>query len=115
MSNHLGFEYRAVVDTRSQDFGWGRRKSLRRHFGYPGQIYPGGDLPASACMIVDMSETGAQLQVAAEAQLPYEFWLLIGGNAHVRRQCRVVWRSGSRLGVQFRTNVQAARRPAQPA
>lgn len=98
-----------MVETPYQNLGWGRRKSLRRHFGYPGQMHFGGDAPASACVIVDMSDTGAQLQVAAEAQIPYEFWLLIGGNAHVRRQCRVVWRSGSRIGVQFRMNVQAAR------
>lgn len=89
-----------TVDDRSfQNLGWGRRKSLRRQFGYPGimQFEHG----AGACVIVDMSETGAQLEVPANAEVPAEFSLLIGGNASVRRRCRLVWRSGTRIGVRF--------------
>ena len=88
-----------------QNLGWGRRKSLRRHFGYPGQMHVGDGAPPRACVIIDMSETGAQLQVPAEAEVPPEFSLLIGGNANVRRQCRVVWRSGNRMGVRFPMSV----------
>jgi PilZ domain len=100
-----------------RNLGWGRRKSLRRHFGYPAQMHFGDGVPPSACVIVDMSETGAQLNVPADADVPQEFSLLVGGNADVRRQCRVVWRSGNRIGVQFRVNrerspsVQRARGP----
>jgi hypothetical protein len=72
------------------------------------------------CTIIDMSETGAQLQVPADVAVPGEFSLLIGGNSHVRRHCRLVWRSGNRVGVEFRVAVKngsahAARRPVQTA
>ena len=107
-------------DAHFQNLGWGRRKNLRRHFGYPAQMHFEEGVPSRACVIIDMSETGAQLQVAADAEVPIEFSLLIGGNSHVRRQCRLVWRSRNRIGVQFRVGVkdasaQTARRPVQPA
>jgi hypothetical protein len=112
---------RSTMDEQlSRNLGWGRRKSLRRHFGYPGQIHFEDGVPPCACTIIDMSESGAQLQVAADIEVPGEFSLLIGGNSHVRRHCRVVWRSGNRIGVNFRVGVKdgsvpAARRPAQTA
>lgn len=89
-----------------RNLGWGRRKSLRRHFGYPGQLQFEAGVPPRACTIIDMSESGAQLDVPGEPAVPYEFSLLIGGNSHVRRHCRMVWRSGSRLGVEFRVGVK---------
>jgi len=102
-----------------RDLGWGRRKSLRRHFGYPGQIHFEEGVPPRACTIIDMSESGAQLDIPGDATVPAEFWLLIGGNSHVRRHCRVMWRSGSRFGVHFRVGVKdgarAIRRAAQSA
>jgi len=98
---------RPIVDEELyRNLGWGRRKSLRRHFGYPGQLHFEGGDPPRACSIVDMSESGAQLDVPGDSDVPSEFWLLIGGNSHVRRQCRVVWRSGNRFGVQFRVGVK---------
>jgi hypothetical protein len=105
-------------DALYRSLGWGRRKSLRRHFGYPGQIHFEGGVPPRACTIIDMSESGAQLDVPG-GEVPAEFSLLIGGNSHVRRHCRVVWLSGSRVGVEFRVGVKngarVARGSAQPA
>jgi hypothetical protein len=103
-----------------RSLGWGRRKSLRRHFGYPGQMHFEGGVPPQVCTIIDMSETGAQLQVPADVAVPGEFSLLIGGNSHVRRLCKLVWRTDNRVGVEFRVGVKnggarAARPPAQTA
>lgn len=102
-----------------RSLGWGRRKSLRRHFGYPGRLLFEDGVPPRPCTIVDMSESGAQLDVPGDGEVPYEFSLLIGGNSHVRRHCRVVWRSGTRMGVQFRIGVKdgarVSRQAAQPA
>jgi hypothetical protein len=98
-----------------RNLGWGRRRSLRRHFGYPGQMHFEEGVPPQACTIIDMSETGAQLQVSADAAVPGEFWLLIGGNSHVRRLCKVVWRTDNRVGVEFRVGVKpSTRSAAQP-
>jgi len=51
--------------------------------------------------IIDISDSGAQLEVLNPQALPEEFSLLIGGQSAVRRICRVVWRSSDRLGVTF--------------
>jgi len=85
-----------------QDYGGpGRRKSSRRRFAYPAQLYFGSGSPPGPCVIVDISELGAQLELPAGTDVPDEFFLLIGGHADVRRRCLVVWRSPSRLGVRF--------------
>ena len=94
----------------SRSLGWGRRKSLRRHFGYPAQMHFEEGAPPQACTIIDMSESGAQLQVPADVAVPGEFSLLIGGNSHVRRHCKLVWRSGNRMGVNFRVGVKTSPR-----
>jgi hypothetical protein len=97
-----------------RSLGWGRRKSLRRHFGYPGQLHFEGGVPPQACTIIDMSETGAQLQVPPDVAVPGEFALLIGGNSHVRRQCKLVWRTDNRVGVEFRVGVKNGNARAAP-
>jgi hypothetical protein len=105
-----------VNDALFQSLGWGRRKSLRRHFGYPAQMHFQDGVPPQACVIIDMSETGAQLEAPADVVVPGEFSLLVGGNSHVRRHCKLVWRSGNRIGVNFHVagkngSARAARRP----
>jgi hypothetical protein len=90
-----------------QDYGRGRRKSLRRSFGYPARLRFGGELPSVACVIVDISHTGARLQVPEPADVPNEFALLIGGRPDVRRRCRVVWRSHDLIGVRFQGTAPA--------
>jgi hypothetical protein len=98
------------------DYGRNRRKSLRRTFGYPARILLGRETPPISCVIIDISETGAQLEVpAAAADVPETFALLIGGRSDVQRRCRVVWRSLNKIGVQFNGKPQPSgggRRPA---
>ena len=78
-----------------------RRKNKRRPFSYSAELRFENGLPAAPCVIVDMSETGGQLEVAPEAKIADECLLLIGRQTTVRRRCRVVWRSNSRIGVSF--------------
>jgi PilZ domain len=85
-----------------QDYGRNRRKNARRVFGYPARILLGREVSPATCVIIDISESGAQLQVpAAAAEIPEEFALLIGGRADVQRRCRVMWRTHNKIGVQF--------------
>jgi len=92
-----------------QDYGGpGRRKSSRRRFAYPAQLYFGSGSPPGPCVIVDISELGAQLELPAGTDVPDEFFLLIGGHANVRRRCLIVWRSTSRLGVRFQGEPRRA-------
>jgi len=78
-----------------------RRKSQRRPFAYPAELRFENELPAASCLIVDMSETGAQLEAPPETNIHDEFILLIGAHTSVRRRCQVIWRSNSRIGVRF--------------
>jgi hypothetical protein len=51
--------------------------------------------------IIDISDSGAQLEVLNPQELPDELSLMIGGHASVQRACRVVWRSDARVGERF--------------
>jgi hypothetical protein len=53
------------------------------------------------CVVRNISETGAALEVASPVGIPAEFNLLISGNI-AKRPCRVVWVKDKRIGVAFR-------------
>jgi hypothetical protein len=52
-----------------------------------------------ACVIRDISASGACLELDPAAAVPEEFDLIPTGND--ARSCRVVWRYSDRLGVAF--------------
>jgi hypothetical protein len=58
-----------------------------------------GALPRD-CMITDISKQGARL-FADGVDVPDQFHLLISGDRHSRRECKVVWRLGGEIGVTF--------------
>jgi hypothetical protein len=59
------------------------------------------------CMISDISDRGARL-FAENVGIPDQFDLLISDNGRdLRRQCKVVWRLGYELGVQFTDPIPA--------
>jgi PilZ domain len=80
------------------------RKKPRRQFHYHARILIQGDKPF-ACAISDISETGARIQLEDERELPDRFILLLTPNGDARRHCRMVWRHGLFVGVEF-PNVQ---------
>ena len=56
-------------------------------------------------MLTDISEGGARLY--SEIEMPPIFTLAVSGDgANVKRKCRVVWRLGGELGVQFIDRVK---------
>ena len=59
-----------------------------------------GVAAAIDCIIRNMSEMGAALEVNSPIGIPDEFTLLIKPE-FVKRNCRVIWRSAKRIGVQF--------------
>jgi PilZ domain len=93
-------ESAAMTEGPFQDSGRGRRKSSRRSFSYPVRAL-GPNAVQWDGFIVDISDSGAQLEFFDTGGIPDDFSLLIGGKATVQRACHVVWRSGDRLGVKF--------------
>lgn len=53
------------------------------------------------CVVRNISETGAALEVASPVGIPPEFNLVMSGNI-AKRSCRVVWVRDKRIGVAFR-------------
>ena len=77
------------------------RKKPRREFHYAARILSGPQDPARRCTIADISETGARLVLDSDDGLPERFFLLLSLNGGARRHCRVVWRNGASVGVEF--------------
>ena len=53
------------------------------------------------CRVRNLSERGAMLDVASPLGIPDDFVLVIEGD-HFKQQCHVIWRTQTRLGVEFR-------------
>jgi PilZ domain len=52
------------------------------------------------CVIRNLSETGAALEVESPIGIPEDFTLLIKPEI-IKRKCQVIWRSAKRIGVRF--------------
>ena len=52
------------------------------------------------CMVRNMSDAGAMLDLATAAEIPELFTLTAIGDGH-RTLCRLVWRNTKRIGVAF--------------
>jgi hypothetical protein len=77
------------------------RKKPRRQFHYTARILADKNGPPRECSISDISETGARILLARDEALPDRFMLLLTATGDARRVCRVVWRTGLTLGVEF--------------
>ncbi len=76
-----------------------RRLSPRRNTMIEALIVFGGGQRYMACIIRDLSETGARLEVDKVIGVPNTFDLMAPG--HHPHACRVVWRALREIGVQF--------------
>ena len=75
-----------------------QRSALRHHVMKPGTIeFEGGTV---ICMIRNMSDAGAMLDVVDPIGVPEHFILFLRADRH-RMPCRVVWRKEKRIGVTF--------------
>jgi hypothetical protein len=52
------------------------------------------------CTITDISDSGARLFVNA-GEIPSRFDLLLFGTGWNRRECRIAWRNGGEIGIEF--------------
>lgn len=63
------------------------------------EIVFNGGRGRATCIIRNLSESGAKLEVASVGGIPQTFDLIAAG--HRPHPCRVVWRALKELGVQF--------------
>jgi len=77
-----------------------RRVAQRRAVRKAGMIeFPGG---AFSCMVQNLSETGAALDVPSSIGIPETFTLVITERGDAV-PCRSVWRTARQIGVVFDT------------
>jgi len=74
------------------------RGSPRIRVHKPGEIIC-KDGTAVACTVRNLSTTGACIEVSEQSDTSESFHLVLGNV--VNRDCHVVWRSGSLIGVAF--------------
>lgn len=64
------------------------------------------------CVVSDVSESGARIDVQDSTALPDHFVLMLTSNGSARRFCRVMWRKPNQVGVQFTRNLAEAATPS---
>lgn len=52
------------------------------------------------CRVRNLSPAGALLEVASQVGIPDEFMLVVEID-HLKAPCHVIWRTATRIGVQF--------------
>jgi len=87
-----------------------KRKNLRRTITYPAWVELGDGVPARECSLCDVSDKGAQITIAGPDSLPDEFILALSADGAATRRCRVIWKNGNQVGVQFLKRTNNAKR-----
>lgn len=78
-----------------------KRKAKRYTLEYEGMIYAESGEMIARCSLRDVSETGAQIGLKREAELPKRFILSLSSGGGVRRHCELVWQFSTVAGVKF--------------
>jgi hypothetical protein len=76
------------------------RRKVSRHRTLKGGSIRFNNGAAYDCRVRNLSPAGAMLEVAGQLGIPEEFTLVIEVD-HFRQNCRVIWRTTTRLGVAF--------------
>ncbi len=84
-----------------------KRKSRRRLLRYSAWMALDNET-LHGCVLSDISETGARLDVEDSKAMPDHFRLLLSGTGSARRDCRVIWRGPAQIGVAFEKRVNEA-------
>ncbi|ETR78833.1 pilus assembly protein PilZ [Afipia sp. P52-10] len=73
------------------------RKSMQR----PAWVVLDGSFASRPCIVLDLSETGAKLQVEDLAPAHTTLRLTFSRDVRSGRLCEVAWRRGKTVGVRF--------------
>jgi hypothetical protein len=87
-----------------------QRKTRRRPIRYSAWMALDSD-KLHGCVLSDISDTGARIDVEDAANLPDRFMLLLSGTGSARRRCRIVWRAPAQVGVAFERRLSDTAAP----
>jgi PilZ domain len=90
-----------------------RRRHLRTEVRRSARLVYGPHGYSVDCIVRDLSDGGARLELASEPMLPREILLVdpTGGTT----PARIVWRSGRDIGLQFVSPSRASGQAARPS
>jgi hypothetical protein len=77
-----------------------QRRSMREYVRFPAWVDVGKGAALRDCTVLDVSEDGARIAIAAPAELPEQFYLVLSRTG-ARRRCRLVWRSAEEAGLSY--------------
>jgi hypothetical protein len=83
-----------------------KRKAPRKPLRYSARVVIEGE-ENRGCVLTDVSDNGARIEVENSTTLPDKFMLLLAANNGPRRICNVVWRDEGCVGVHFEKRVPA--------
>lgn len=78
-----------------------RRLHARRIVHIPAKLMIGKEEPLRDCVMVDVSEDGARLEIETVDETPDDFTILLAPRHGPFRRCHVIWRGDKELGVAF--------------
>jgi hypothetical protein len=78
-----------------------KKRDARRSLRQPGWITLDGGFAARACVVEDLSESGAKITVEDNNSLPAKLRLAFRRDERGGRPCEVVWHRGRTVGVKF--------------
>ena len=87
----------------------GTRKQVRVDLRKQGFLIPAPEAPWIECVIVEISDDGACLEVGALA-VPKIFGLAFTAGGEVLRVCSLIWRRGELIGARFVTAKELRQR-----
>lgn len=91
-----------------------KRSELRRSVNLPACVVSSTEPRLRRCVVVDMSEHGAKLELENAEDLPEHFTVLLSRRAALKRNCVLMWRSPTCVGVRFE-NASRTQAPARLA
>lgn len=77
-----------------------KRKAPRKPLRYAAWIALDNRQPAN-CLLSDISDLGARLDVEDSTLIPDRFVLLLARHNAPKRYCTVIWRENNQIGVRF--------------
>jgi len=86
-----------------------KRRALRRPIRYSAWVALEGE-QLHGCVLSDVSESGARIDIDETKTIPDQFVLLLASNGSARRKCRVMWRKPQQFGVTFDRGLTVSER-----
>jgi CheY-like chemotaxis protein len=81
------------------------RRKARRQVQCAAWILLDDQIPPIKCTMADLSASGTCVVVQSEEDLPNHFALLLTENGSAWFNCRLVWRAGLKVGIEFTSGL----------